>query len=294
MAEDKPKLSDAGRILSDPCQIQVRDKTTGQMRICGVVTRTLSSHLKVHNNKNMKAKDKWNVRHYRKEFPDFSLGAPTFVHPPEQIEKWKAARNKHNEDKQVAKEVLSEAPKEIEYHDSLVKESYKNAVEQRFEELWDQVNRDVPARQWAMEAARAEQRIEEVNRRYDSALARGDYKRLETLMKELHAQQKVLKDCMDFLDLTVKNRREKNQLGNDTVAQLISNYAATLRKMSPEKRETFNNRVKEVRRVMADRIRQKMLSEILDERVDEVIEVQKMTEQDYDDKIQGFIDRAGD
>ncbi len=262
------------------------------MRICGVVTRSLSSHLKVHNHPNMKQKDKWNSRRYRKEFPDFSLGVPTFVHPPEEIAKWKAGRDKHNEDKQVAKQVLSQAP--IEYHDSSVKESYKTAVASRFEELWDQVNRDLPARQWAMEAARAEQRIEEINRRYDSAFTRGDYKRLEPLMKELIAQQKVLKDCMDFLDLTVKNRREKNQLGNDTVSQLISNYAATLRKMSPEKREAFDNRVKEVRRIMADRIRQKLLSEILDEKIDEIADVQEMTEQDYDDKIKEFVDRAGD
>lgn len=292
MAEAKPKVAPKAQVVSDPCQIPVKDKTTGQMRKCGVVTRSLVAHLKVHNDKNMKVKDKWNARRYRREFPDFSLGEPTFVHPPEEIAKWKAARDKHNGDRQVAKQVLADAP--IEYHDSSVKESYKTGIEQRFEELWDQVNRDLPARQWAMEAARAEQRIEEINRRYDSAFARGDYKRLEPLMKELIAQQKVLKDCMDFLDLTVKNRREKNQLGNDTVSQLISNYAATLRKMSPEKREAFDNRVKEVRRIMADRIRQKLLSEILDEKIDEIADVQEMTEQDYDDKIQEFINRAGD
>lgn len=293
MAEAKPKVAPKQEVVSDPCQVPVKDKTTGQMRICGVVTRSLVSHLKVHNDKNMKVKDKWNARRYRREFPDFSLGAPTFVHPPEEIEKWKAARDKHNEDRQVAKQVLSEAP-EPKQHDSLAEKSNQITVEQRFEELWDQVNRDLPARQWAMEAARAEERIEEINRRYDSAFKRGDYKRLEPLMKELMAQQKVLRDCMGFLDLTVANRREKNQLGNDTVSQLISNYASTLRKMSPEKREAFDNRVKEVRRIMADRIRQKLLSEILDERIDEIADVQEMTEQDYDDKIKEFIDRAGD
>lgn len=280
-------------VVSDPCQVPVKDKLTNKMRPCGVVTRSLTSHLRVHNTKNMKVKDKWTARRYRKEFPDFSLGQPTFVQPPEVIEKWSKARDKHNEDKQVAKQILSQSP-EPEYHDSLVKDSYKEAIQQRFEELWDQVNRDLPARQWAMEAARAEQRIEEINRRYDSAFARGDYKRLEPLMKELIAQQKVLKDCMDFLDLTVKNRREKNQLGNDTVAQLISNFGATLRRMSPEKRQTFNNRVNEVRRVQAERIRQKLLSEILEENIAEVVEQRPMSEADYDAEIKKFVARADD
>lgn len=278
--------------LSAPCQIPILDKTTNEWRKCGIVKRSLIAHLKAHNERNAKAKDKWTAKRYRKEFPDFSLGVPMFVHPPEQIEKWKAARDKHNEDKQVAKKVLAEGP--IEYHDSMVKQEYKDSVEDRFESLWDQVNRDLPARQWAKEAARAEQRIEEINRRYDSAFTRGDYKRLEPLTKELVSQQKILQTSLNELDLTVKNRREKNQLGNDTVAQLVSNYAATLRRMSPEKRETFNNRIKEVRRVMAERIRQKLLAEILDERVDEIVEVKEMTERDYDDKIQEFIDRSDD
>lgn len=287
MAEENEKQER----ISDPCQIKVLDQTTGQYRICGAVKRSLVAHLRAHNTPKMKAKDKWNAKRYRKEFPDFSLGEPTFVQPPEQVAKWKAARDKHNEDKRVAKEVLSEAPRNPEYHDSLVKESYKTAVEQRFEVLWDQVNRDVTARQWAMEAARAEQRIEEINRRYDSAFARGDYKRLEPLMKELIAQQKVLKEAMGELDLTVKSRREKNQLGSDTVAQLVSNFGGTLRRMSPERRQIFDNRIKEVTRVQAERVRMKA-QELLDEKIDEVTDSKPMSEQDIDAELEKFIEAA--
>lgn len=277
--------------VSDPCQILVKDKATGQKRICGSVFPSLRAHLKSHN------KDygfKWSVARYKKEFPEFSLGKPMYVPPPEAQEKWKAARDKGNANIKAAKEDLEQPVKPDKVpgqRDSMVNPQYYIDVDKRFEELWDQVNRDLPARQFAMEAARAEQRIEEINRRYDSMFARGDYKRCNDLMRELQAQQKILKDCMDFLDLTVKNRREKNQLGNDTVAQLVSNFGGTLRRMSPEKQQTFYNRVKEVRRIQAERARLKA-QELLDEQIDEVVEAKPMTDGDYDKELSKFIERA--
>jgi hypothetical protein len=81
-------------------------------------------------------------------------------------------------------------------------------------------------------------------------------------------------------------------LGNDTVAQLVSNFGGTLRRWSPEKQQTFANRVNEVRRVQAERIRQKLLSEILEENIEEVIEQVPMTEVDYDTEIQKYVERA--
>lgn len=289
MAEDTVKREYDS--VSDPCQILVKDKVTGQKRICGAVFPSLRAHLKVHN------KDygfKWSAKRYEKEFPDSSLGKPMHIPTLEAQTKWLDARGKGYADKQVAKAVLKEvAPEKKPSGDSMVNPQYFIDVEKRFEELWDQVNRDVPARQFAKEAARAEERIEEINRRYDSAFARGDYPRLQVLMRELQAQQKILGDCMNFLDLTVKNRREKNQLGNDTVAQLVSNYAGTLRRMSPEKRDVFENRVNEVRIFMAERIRQKLLQEVLEEKIDEE-QHKLMTEADYDEQIQKYIERAAD
>lgn len=283
MADDNVKE------VSDPCQVLVKG-ANGQKVICGAVFPSLRAHLKSHN------KDygfKWSVQRYKKEFPEFSLGKPMFVPSPEAQAKWKAAREKGNENKRAAKEDLKQEPKEKVpgQRDSMVNPQYYVDVDKRFEELWDQVNRDVPARQFAMEAARAEQRIEEINRRYDSTFARGDYKRCNALMRELQAQQDILKDCMNFLDLTVKNRREKNQLGNDTVSQLVSNFGGTLRRMSPEKQQTFYNRVKEVRRIQAERARLKA-QELLDEQIDEVIEAKPMTDSDYDKELSRFIERA--
>lgn len=278
--------------VSDPCQILVKDKATGQKRICGAVFPSLRAHLKSHN------KDygfKWSVARYKKEFPEFSLGKPMYVPPPEAQEKWKAARDKGNANIKAAKDDLKQEPEPKEkvpgQRDSMVNPQYYIDVDKRFEELWDQVNRDLPARQFAMEAARAEQRIEEINRRYDSSLARGDYKKCNALRVELQALHKTLKECMDFLDLTVKNRREKNQLGNDTVAQLVSNFGGTLRRMSPEKQQTFYNRVKEVRRIQAERARLKA-QELLDEQIDEVVEAKPMTDGDYDKELSKFIERA--
>ncbi len=280
-------------IVSDPCQVIVKDQSTGQKRICGKVFPSLRAHLKCHNKE---YGFKWSVGKYKKEFPDHSLGAPMYQASPEMQAKWLAARDKGIADKKAAKEILKDSPQPKEEYagqrDSMVRPQYFIDVDKRFDELWDQVNRDLPARQIAMEAARAEQRIEEINRRYDSAFARGDYKRLGDLMRELQAQHKILIECMNVLDLTVKNRREKNQLGNDTVAQLISNYAGTLRRMTPEKREVFNNRVKEVRRYMAERIRQKTLAEIVDEAIIEE-EQKPMSEADYDEQIQKYIEKVG-
>lgn len=286
---------------SDPCQVEIIDPVTKKKHICGVVKPTLVPHLKAHNKPGQKKK--WNKKTYEEAFPEFSLGKK-FVPSPQAQEKWAAARDERMKNIRAAKEIDAEAPYSTVNVDpetkkpktaSLSKEpSYEEKLNARFEILWDQVNRDVPAEQFARDAARAEFRIEEVQRKIEAAILRNDWDTVNKLQPSVTTQHDMLKKCMDFLDLTVKNRREKNQLGNDTVAQLVSNYAGTLRRMSPEKRETFNNRVKEVRRAMAERIRQKMLSEILDERIDEVAEVKQMTEKDYDDKIQEFIDRAGD
>lgn len=287
MADDNVKP------ISDPCQILVKDKKTGHKAICGAVFPSLRAHLKVHN------KDygfKWSTVRYKKEFPGFSLGKPMNVPTPEVQQKWLAAQKRG---KKIHDEVLKSAPQPKPekpapvpgQRDMSVSPQYYIDVEKRFEELWEQVNRDLPARQFAMEAARSEQRIEEINRRYDSLFVRGEYKKCNDLMRELQVQQKILRECMDVLDLTVKNRREKNQLGNDTVAQLISNYGGTLRRMSPEKFQTFTNRVKEVQRIQAERARLKA-QELLEQQFDEVSEATPMTDSDYDEQLSKFIQKA--
>jgi hypothetical protein len=260
------------------------------------VKKSLGPHLKSHKI----GRKKWTKALYQEKFPEFSLGQPNFSPSPEQQKKFFEGRDKRIENKQAEKESLNKSPmkasdgRKISGDTKVEAAGYESQIVERFEELWDQVNRDIPARQFAMEAARAEFRIEEINRRFDSAFVRGAYDQTAKLMPQLIQQQEILKKQMDFLDLTVKNRREKNQLGNDTVAQLISNFAGTLRRMPPEKREAFGNRIKEVRRTMGERIRQKLLSEVLDERIDEIVKVKEMTEKDYDDKIQSFIDRSVD
>jgi hypothetical protein len=278
---------------SEPCRIPVVDPVTKKSSPCGVVKESLIQHFRVHNKKGGK---KWNKKSYLEAFgPNVNFGKK-FVPSPETQARWGKARDEMFGNKRKAKEIAALPAYSTVTVDAKAKPteqlSYDERIQKRFEALWDQVNRDVPAEQFARDAARAEFRIEECNRRYEAAFLAGDWKTANIIMPQMQQQQDMLKKCMDFLDMTVKSRREKNQLGNDSVAQLVSNFGATLRRFSTEKQRAFRNRVNEVRRIMDETRRQKMLSEILDEQIDEIVVKQEMSESELDEKISEYVERT--
>ncbi len=297
MSETPVESESTGYAQCDPCRVQVVDPVTKKSRPCGHVGKNILMHLQAHNKKG--SKKKWNKKTYLAAFPDANIGTPS-IPSPESQERLAQAREKYHKNIREAKAIDAQEPYQTISVDPSSKRpntkpvgkdaSYAEKLQARFEVLWDQVNRDVPAEQFARDAARAEFRIEELQRRIEAAILRADWDTVNKLQPSVFAQHEMLKKCMDFLDLTVKNRRDKNQLGNDTVAQLISNYGATLRRWSPEKRESFNRRVAEVRRIMEETRRQKLLSEILEEQIDEVEVKQEMSEAELNVEIEKYID----
>lgn len=266
---------------SDPCQVPVKDPITKAKRICGEVHPTLAHHVKKHVKPNGK---KWTSVEYRKAFPNFSMGIPPAASPEAQKKFIEAASNRNAllASKEIKDEEAAPTPRD----------AIEAKVQHRFEELWDQINRDVAAKQFALEAARCETRLEDLNLRYDRAYRLGEFKKMNDLLEQISALQKMLQNNMNFLDLSVKNRREKNQLGNDTVAQLVSNFAGTLRRMSPERREIFDARCRDCRAVQQQRLREKTLFELTQEHVvdtDAAASASK-TEAEYDEEILKYVD----
>lgn len=270
-------------VASDPCQIPVVDKNSNQRRICGAVKKSLYAHLKAHKHANGKS---WTAEEYKKKYKNFSLGQPQNRPSEEQKRKFLEASPHYQKAKEVHDQ--REAADQEQANDD------EQKVEERFNEIWDQVNRDVAVKQFAKEAARCELRLEELNRRYDKKFRQADYKAMTELTAQITEQSKLLEKNMTFLDLSVKNRREKNQLGNDTVAQLVSNYGGTLKRMSPERRQIFANRINDVRIAMRQRIRDKQMKDLLSENIsDEEAVPMKQTEADIDASIQDYIRKSG-
>ncbi len=273
--------------LSDPCQVPIKDPITGQRRICGHITKTLAHHVKTHKKVGGK---KWTSKEYKTAFPTFSMGVPPA--PSEKAkEKFIAAATNR-----IALIQSTDVKKEIESEAAGVpaRDAIEAKTQARFNELWDEVNRDVASRQFALEAARCEVRLEDLNARYDRAFRTGEIKKMNDLLEQIAAIQTMLQKNMNFLDLSVKNRREKGQLGNDTVSQLVSNYAGTLRRMSPEAREIFANRCRESNAHYEQRLREKTLFDLTDSRGDETVQTEAMkTEEDYDAEILKYVKGIG-
>jgi hypothetical protein len=287
---DKSNSASPKPVLSDPCQIPIVDPVTKRKRICGQAFEALASHLRSHNTPGMTKKTKWTRERYEREFPGFSLGKAAYSPPPEAIEKLQRGAQRNAEGFADTSDDMEGSG--VDLKDGEVKlEDYKTYVPRRKVEIWDQVNRDVAAEVFCEEAARAEYRIREINRRYDAAFARGDIDKMKKLRPELVEQQEILKAQMNFLDMNVKSRRAQGGLGNDTVAQIISNFGATVRKWSEERMQTFKSRIAEVRRVQGERARTKTLADILDASIDEIIE-QEVNEADYDARLAVFVERA--
>lgn len=235
-------------LVSDPCQVRV--KRDGRMEACGVIRESLYGHLKAHKRSNGK---NWSVAEYQKAYPKSSLGKKP-------VATAEALANLKRVPKADEPQAESPPPSFAEYEERL---------QARFAEIWDQIGRDTSMRAFALEAARCEMRLQDLNREYDELALKpkrdikGDASRLNALLDQISTQQTMLQKNMTFLGQSAKDRKEKNQLGSDTCAQLISNWAGTLRRMSPEKREIFKNRSREVQAVWRERTRETIIAEAL-------------------------------
>jgi hypothetical protein len=234
-------------ILCDPCQYKGRGQTT----ICGYQGKSLASHLKSHV---MANGSKMNIKTYRNKFPSFSVGVPSYSPPPESVAKLIAA-NPMN---------LAKPPPETAEEKSAKAAEYDAKIAARMDVLWSMCERDPAARQTCVMAARDEITLDELYNELEKLrkLSKPDSDTLKFLNQNLAATKTRYDDSMKSLSLTVTQRRASNQLGTDSVSQIICGYANTLRKMSPEKQEAFHRRVATVLANIAERVRVKILSEV--------------------------------
>jgi hypothetical protein len=229
--------------LCDPCQFRER----GSKDICGFQGKSLGPHLKAH---------KITIALYRKKYKGFSTGVPSYSPPPEAVAKMSAALP-HNKDKAALPTSEEKAAAESEY---------EAAINARMEELWSMCERDPAARMICLAAAKDESMLNEAYGALEALrnAAKPDTDLLKYLNANVESTSRRLNENMKSLSLTVKQRRDSNQLGSDSVSQLICGYANTLRKMSPEKQENFHRRVATVEANMAERIRVKLLDHVDD------------------------------
>ena len=239
--------------LCDPCQWPViRD---GKRQKCGWVGKSLRGHIKSH--KKADRKTSWSIEEYRAKFPSYNIGEPTYSPPAEQVKKFREANPNYRD----GTEDDRDTPKPEK------RDKSEESVEQRFNELWAMVQRDPAAKIMAREVAEDEQLLSDLRADYKKALHANkpeERKRLGIIAEAIGDTQERLQKAMKSLDLTVEARRRANQLGDDTVSQLISNYGGTLRRMSPQRQQLFFERIAAVKAVMGERIRVRLLDEVTD------------------------------
>jgi hypothetical protein len=268
----------------DPCQVP--DKKT--KTICGWQGRSLSMHLKVHK-KATGATLK--LKEYRERFPSFSIGPPAYIPPSEQVKKFRAASSVIQKGVQNAEQRIRDASNRDRQADRSRKQE-EARIEERFTELWGMVELDPAAKSFAMSAARDESILEELYQRTkkirDNPLTK-EYDKLKSLNADYKEVQDRLSKTMTSLSLTVDQRRKSNQLGSDTVSQLICNFANTVRKMGPEKQEAFGRRCSAVRKTIQERVRVNVLS-LVDDGFDQDVKVEN--DHDYRKAIAKFGEKA--
>lgn len=266
---------------ADPCQVLDSKTKT----ICGWEGKSLSMHLKAHrNSKNQTLK----LPEYKKRFPTFEVGPPAYMPPPEQVAKFRGAssriaqgeENKELRAKELATKEKAERKATIET---------ENTIEARFEELWGMCERDPAARMFCRSAAKDEWLLQDAYDRADIVRLRPkksktDFDDLKHLNSEIKEVGDRLQKSMTSLSLTVEQRRKSNQLGSDTVSQLICNFANTVRKMSDEKQDAFFRRINSVRATIQERVRVNVLTEV-DDAFDQVEKVE------HDDDYRAAIKR---
>jgi hypothetical protein len=231
----------------DPCQY----KKKGQVTICGWVGKSLHPHLKVHRLSTGKT---LTIKQYKEKFPSFNVGLPSYSPPPEAIAKFVAASPKNG--------AIFIAEKDEEKAARLAE--YDAKIAARMDTLWSMCERDPAARQMCVMAARDEVTLDELYDELEKLRKshKPDSDTLKFLNQNLAATKTRYDDSMNSLSLTVKQRRASNQLGTDSVSQIVCGYANTVRKMSPEKQEAFNRRIATVMANIAERVRVKILSEV--------------------------------
>lgn len=234
-------------LLSAPCQ--VRDY--GSKTICGAQKKSLAPHLKAHKLSGGKT---WNTAMYKKKFPKFSLGVPSYSPPPEAVAKLQAAAP-HNQDK---------PPKPTEEEKAAKVTEYEERINARMEEFWSMCERDPAARMVALAAAKDEAMLQDAYDEIEKIRVTKKFDDLKFLNASIESINTRLQINLKSLNLTVTQRRASNQLGSDSVAQLICNYANTLRKMSPERQEAFHRREATVMLNMVERVRVNLLNEVDD------------------------------
>jgi hypothetical protein len=224
---------------------------------CGWQGVSLSPHLKAHRKVDGTI---WTLKEYKKNFKNADVGEPTYRPPKEHVEKFRAANPMIHDAKSGAE---PRPPKPVVVTEN---EERELRITERFNELWGMVQRDPAAKQFCREAAEDENLLVELRDRYKLALAPKSEtsKDRGSISRDINDTQERLQATMKHLALTVEQRRKSNNLGNDTVAQLVSNYAGTRRKWSPERNALFQERIDSIRNIVAERVRVNLLSEVAD------------------------------
>lgn len=244
------------------CEWPVKDAKTGKERPCGGKVRSLVPHLKMHKVKIGRVERKLNKEDYLARFPNAEMGRHPFDPTPADIEKMQVGFEAYREDLKDIRIERVDRPKR---------------VEARTQELWEQCARDIAVLQFCRNAAEDEELIRDVRRKLNTAYLTDNTtaKVKEQLNDDLTAIEKRYQATMNALNLTVEKRTKANNLGSDTVAQLVSNFANVWRKYPPDMQQLFRDRVARVKAVIAERVRQRYLSQ-----VEDVEETQRIDDSD--------------
>lgn len=239
--------------ICDPCLWPVADKVTGKKRPCGwSESVNLRQHLKVHKFKNKAL----TVIDYKRRFPKANLG-PSYAPPIEHVNKLREANPKIKKE-HAEVHADPETPVLERFNPN------EEQIQERAAELHRMVANDPAAKHFCIQAAREEDRNVQLNRQLDIAmgLLKPDMGQLKLLRQACADSLKELKELFNHLNLTVKERRKDNQLGgNDTVSQIMSNYANTRRKWSVARNELFDKLQADWRARTEERIERRILDE---------------------------------
>lgn len=280
MSNSQPSESKEEVKLCDPCHWKIYDKTTKKYRECKWVGRALRAHVKVH---------KIDIKEYQRKFPNADIGVKMYVPPKENVDKWRKAGI---EARGGTEDNLAPTQKEKQQRGLT---DLEKEIDARCEELWLQVARDPTAKVFCRQAAEDEKALERLREEYrqELNLKKGDKEKLNGIGKAIGDVMNRYQSTMKNLELTVAERRKANTLGNDTVSQLISNFAGTKRKWSPERQQAFLDRVTACRVAMMDRIRRTGL--LGDENVpDASVQESEPELDDFDKAILAFGKRVPD
>lgn len=271
----------------DPCQWPVVDGATQKQRPCGWREGVnIRPHLKSHVKRDGK---KLTLAQYKKRFPKANLG-PAFIPSQEHVQKF---LKKGTEPPAVSATPpgppeTSAPSKPSNANNSSIYDPDEEKIKQRVDELMRMVSYDPAARSFCVQAAREEDRNEQLNKQLDDEMQKRapDRETLKVLRQAIGDSVKMLQGIFSHLALTVKDRRKENQLGDtSTVSQLISNYANTRRKWSPARNAIFESQMAEVRARMEERIQRRLISEAPTTLVEQGTKQELKTDDDYNTAI---------